>query len=437
MTTSKPILSFDNLISTARERFSLVSDLRRIASVDYPLNDVLMSGLALFHLQCPSLLRFQKELEEHEKTSNLATIFGVSAVPKNSQMRSALDRVNPDEIRPLLNDIFRLVDEAKILPKFRVFNGQYLGLIDGSEYFSSAKCNCPNCLEKEHAKGPITYHHQILQCMLAKPGFSTVFPLDSEEICKQDGHDKQDCEINAGKRLIERLRASHPHMDIIIVGDGLYSHVPFILLLRKCKFSFLLVAKPDDHVAMMDEIKCLREIGGVGKIEFAGKNGGVCRYEYASKVPLKADCKETTNWFSYVEIDKTGKIVYQNSWVTDLSVTAKNVVGLVKAARSRWKIENEGFNTLKNQGYHVEHNFGHGKKNLSFILFLLNLCAFFIHEILEFCDKLFQKVKEKLGARYAIWERIRSLFNSVILPDWNTLLHLILKKRFQIVIQPI
>lgn len=186
---------------------------------------------------------------------------------------------------------------------------------------------------------------------------------------------------------------------------------------------------------MTNEIKCLRDAGGVGQIEFSGKNGGVCRYEYASKVPLKADCIETTNWFSITELDEKGEVVYQNSWITDLAVTAKNVVQLAKAARSRWKIENEGFNTLKNQGYHIEHNFGHGKENLSFVLFLLNLFAFFIHEILEMCDKLFQKVKEKVGSRYALWEKIRTLVNSLVIPDWDTLLHLLLKKRYQLVIQ--
>jgi len=45
----------------------------------------------------------------------------------------------------------------------------------------------------------------------------------------------------------------------------------------------------------------------------------------------------------------------------------KNAYQIMRGGRARWKIENETFNTLKNQGYNFEHNYGLGKKNLSVV----------------------------------------------------------------------
>ena len=103
----------------------------------------------------------------------------------------------------------------------------------------------------------------------------------------------------------------------------------------------------------------------------------------------------------------------------------------LEAGRCRWKIENEGFNTLKNQGYHLEHNFGHGEKSLSYVLFLLNLLAFTIHQILEIRDKLLQKLYEKIGSRQELWGHIRTLVNLFVFESWRYLLTFMLDKRLR------
>jgi len=92
------------------------------------------------------------------------------------------------------------------------------------------------------------------------------------------------------------------------------------------------------------------------------------------------------------------KITATHSWITDLRVTEDNVEKLVKGGRSRWKIENECFNTLKNQGYHLEHNYGHGEKNLSYNFYLLTLLAFYFHQIFELTDKLYKANRAKFGS---------------------------------------
>ena len=98
----------------------------------------------------------------------------------------------------------------------------------------------------------------------------------------------------------------------------------------------------------------------------------------------------------------------------------------VTGGRCRWKIENETFNTLKNQGYHIEHNYGHGEKNLSMNFFLLNLLAFFMHQIFELTDDLYQQCRKKLGSRREFWNCLRGVLKVLIFPDWETLLQRVL-----------
>ena len=119
-------------------------------------------------------------------------------------------------------------------------------------------------------------------------------------------------------------------------------------------------------------------------------------------------------------------MTYKNSWVTDIQIDKNNIKELVKGGRARWKIENETFNTLKNQGYHLEHNFGHGQKNLSTTFFMLNLLAFFTHQILELTDLLYQKCREGFSSRKEFWNQIRCTFRFMVFESWEIMVEMII-----------
>jgi len=121
------------------------------------------------------------------------------------------------------------------------------------------------------------------------------------------------------------------------------------------------------------------------------------------------------------------KVTATHSWITDLTVTEKNVEKLVKGGRSRWKIENECFNTLKNQGYYLEHNYGHGEKNLSYNFYLLTLLAFYFHQIFELTDKLYKANRAKFGSKVHMWETLRTYIKILVFETWESLLKFALK----------
>ena len=313
-----------------------------------------------------------------------------------------------------------------------MWDGSYLIPVDGSEYFSSKKVCCPACLKKEHKAGEITYSHQILQGAIVHPNLRQVIPLMPEEIRNEDGTTKQDCEINAGKRFIRRFKKDHPHMKATIGGDGLDSKQPFIECVREEGMNYIFVAKPDDHKIMLEWIGEQKQLGEVKTKRVDDDKGRTHVYEWINQVPLNGnDDFILVNFFSYRILtpdEKTGekKVTLKYSWVTDFEVTPKNVEELVRAGRCRWKIENECFNTLKNQGYNIEHNYGHGTNNLSFNFLLLTLLAFFCHQSAELTDGLYQQCRKKLGSKVNMWNNVRTVIRIFIFESWEMLFSFVL-----------
>ena len=385
-----------------------------------------MSAFAMMFFQDPSLLQFQKRLQDVIHKNNLSTLFGVSDIPGDTQLRDTIDACDPQQIEVVFSDYFSLLQRGKQLESFRVLDGFYLIPIDGTQYFSSERIHCPQCLRTESGKR-IRYHHQILQAAIVCPGTRQVIPLAPEPVQNSDGQEKQDCEINAGKRMLKKIRQTHPKLRIVIGGDGLYSKQPFITELKKNRMSFVLVAKPDDHKTLFQWVQELRVMGEIHSFTFTDLKNRIHQYEWVNEVPINGNAKSDLVSFFEYRLVVNGKTTYHNSWVTDFTVTSDNIVELVKAGRARWKIENETFNTLKNQGYHIEHNYGHGKLNLSYNFFLLNLLAFFMHQIFELADPLYQKCrKEKFTSRLEFWNQLRCTIRILVFDVWEQVLWLIL-----------
>ena len=148
---------------------------------------------------------------------------------------------------------------------------------------------------------------------------------------------------------------------------------------------------------------------------------------WQNDVPLNG--KEKTinvNWFQYQFKNIHGKITKTHRWVTDIKMNEDNVTAMTKAGRCRWKIENECFNTLKNQGYHIEHNYGHGDKSLSYNMYLLTLLAFYFHQIFELTDGVYQACRVSFGSKSHLWENFRATIRMLVVEDWAHLMDLLL-----------
>ena len=398
-------LSADALYRLLRLGFERIPDHRgRECSISLP--DALMSAVGMFALKDPSLLAF----EERRNDENMRNLFGIARVPSDTHLREILDLVEPRQLRPVFNDVLRQLQRGKALEPFVFYKGCYLLSLDGTGYFSSSSIHCDSCLEKVNKQtGEVTYQHQMLAAVLVHPDHREVIPLAPEAIEKQDGSEKNDCERNAAKRLLRQIRQEHPHLKLIVVEDGLASNAPHIRELLDLNMHFILGAKPGDHPFLFEQVLAAFETDRVTTICWT--EGGIYHeIGFINGLSLNDSNQDVrVNFLQYGEYGPNGA-ERKWTWVTDLEISGQNARQLVQGGRCRWKIENETFNTLKNQGYHFEHNYGHGEKNLSVVFALLMMLAFLVDQVQQLCCPLFQAVWKRVGSKRALWERLRSHF---------------------------
>ena len=367
-------LSAPGLLSVVRASFERIED----ATVSRGLNltDCLMSGLAIFGLKYASLLRFDRDARHNESIrSNLRSLYGIERAPSDTALRERLDDVDPRALRRAFKRLFHVLQRGKGLEGFTCLGGHYPLSVDGTGYFSSSSVHCKHCCEKRHRDGRTTYYHQLLGAVLVHPEQREVLPLAPEPILKGDGARKNDCERNAAKRLLADVRREHPHLKLIVVEDALASNGPHIELLKQLDMRFILGAKPGDHAHLFQWVETTP---GTEVVEMTDADGVRHRFRYLNGAPLNdANFELEVNFLEYWEFKPNGKERHF-SWVTDLPVDESNVMDLMRAGRARWRIENETFNTLKNQGYNFEHNFGHGENRLSTVFAYLMMLAFLI-----------------------------------------------------------
>jgi len=376
-------LSASGLYKKVKAGFNRIKD-HRTKQARISLPDVLMSGFALFSLKDESLLEFDGR---RKKPENLHTIYDIEEIPCDTQMRTILDEVEPESLRPVFKSVVQELQRGKVLEEFQVLGDHYVLSLDGTGYFASRIVHCKNCLKKKLRNGETLYHHQMLGAAIVHPNQKAVIPLMPEPIIKQDGKRKNDCERNAAKRFIAKLRQDYPKMRFIVTEDALSSNAPHIEELKKHNLRFVLGVKEGDHAHLFEKAGLAYEQGDA--TEFEMRQGKVIhRFRFVNQLPLNASHPDLkVNLLQYWEISDEGTQYF--AWVTDFTLTRYNAFEIMRIGRARWKIENETFNTLKNQGYHFEHNFGHGKQHLSTVFALLMMLAFLVDQAQQLACQLF------------------------------------------------
>ena len=408
-------LNADALFSAIRREFDKIPDFRT-GDVDISITDALMSAFAMFSLKDPSLLQFDNRREDEAECQNLKSIYGIEAIPSDSRMREIDDEINPKKyIAPAFKATFRQLQRGKALEPMVFYKGCYLLNLDGTGFFSSHKLSAPFCLEKVNSKtGEATYYLQMLGAAIVHPDFKEVIPLYPEMIIKQDGQTKNDCERNAAKRFFEQLRRDHPHLPLIINEDALSPNAPHIRDLQKHDLHYILGVKPGDHKFLFNYVDTAVQEGSIIEFRLEDKDDPniTHRFRILNGVPLNQSNQDlVVNFVEYWEYsEKADKVRYHNSWITDFTLSRENAYTIMRGGRARWKVENETFNTLKNQGYNFEHNYGLGEKYLAAIFAMLMMLAFLVDQTQQLCCALFRSVWKKLGSKKALWEKIRSYF---------------------------
>lgn len=396
----------DSLISTISEEFQKIPTPTGCA---ISTHDCLMSGMMIFGLKCPSWLQFEARLKEKRLHDNLTKLYKVDRIPRDTTFRERVDLIDTQNFRGCFTKSFAKLQRGKVLDQYRFLDKYYLCSMDGTGFFSSHKVRCEHCCVKNHRDGTTTFYHQCLSAVIVHPNIKQVIPLMPEFIQKQDGETKNDCERNAAKRLLIDLRREHPHLKLIIVEDGLASNGPHLKLIDELDMRYIIVAKEADHKFMFDWFRAM------DKTEMTiERDKTTHHFSFANGVPLNHENFDyKVNVLEY-RCKKTHYV-----WVTNFEITQKNAYDIMRGGRARWKIENETFNTLKNQGYEFEHNYGHGYENLSNNMAILMLLAFFIDQVQMLLNRCFQAAKAWVGTWRAMWEDMRAFLRCFDFHSWD------------------
>ena len=389
---------------------------------DYTMADIGLAAFSLFFMGSPSFLAHQRVLERGQGRSNCQTLFGMAAIPSDNYIRLMLDGASPAAFDHLF---MRAIEAAGPLDGFKRMNGRVLIALDGSEYFCSRKIKCRQCSSRRRSDGGTEYFHSFLGASLVAPGHQQVLPLPPELIAPQDGAEKQDCERNAAKRWLDRHGPALAHLRPVYLGDDLFACQPIVAAIQQTGGNFILTCKPSSHQTVTEYLLGARLEEHRETVCKRGKRTTTI-YRWLSGVPLRGTADAIpVNWFSIETRDAKGKRTYYNSFVTDLPVTADTVADLAACGRSRWKVENEKFNVLKNNGYNLEHNFGHGKQTLAGVFLTLNLLAFAFHTAARLAMLAWREAVAACGATYRFFENLRTVTAYVVFRDWIHVLHAI------------
>ena len=148
-------------------------------------------------------------------------------MPCDNQIRKRLDPIAPSVLAGIFLEVFEALEAHRRLSRFRVLADQLLVALDGTHYFSSKVVHCQNCLRRQLTNGQPLYYHAAITPVIVGPGHSQVVALPPQYLMPQDGHEKQDCERQAGKRwLAQHAQHIAPH-GVPLLGDDLYSNQPF------------------------------------------------------------------------------------------------------------------------------------------------------------------------------------------------------------------
>jgi hypothetical protein len=399
-------------------------DHRKGSNTQYSIQEAALGAFGIFFMQSPSFLDYQRHLQQTKGHHNACTLFGVAQIPCDNQVRNLLDPIMPRVLNGVFLEVLEGLKQHGTLANFRGLKDQLLIALDGTQYFSSNTIYCQHCLRRQTSKGHTLYYHTAITPVIVCPGRSEVIALPPEYIMPQDGHDKQDCERVAGKRwIVQHARSLAPH-GVTLLGDDLYSNQPLCKLVLQHGLNFIFVCKPDSHVTLYERLAFWQATDGIKARESRHWNGRfteVTMLRYINDVFLRGGRGAlSVNWLEITVVNSnTGAQLYHNNFITNHPLTEESVIQVAQAGRGRWKIENENNNVLKTKGYHIEHNFGHGKQYLSAFLLSLNLLAFLAHTVLAWCDEGYAVLRQTLGRRQTFFDDIRALRRYMVFESWH------------------
>ena len=338
-------------------KFEQVKDPRHSSYIEYSCKEMLGTLYYKGIAGLSSMQEMTRKFNDEIVASNLYQFMRSETknyMPHGVTLNEYLERVEPSELERIQKDIvYKMIrrktfDDAKVLKRWLV-------LVDATEldedftkkndYYLSRTYN--RLEENEMVK----YHRSVLEAKLYL-GDNLVCSIASETIENSDEYNekrmsaeaiKQDCESKAFVRLAAKLKKNFPRLPICVVADGLYVNHNVIDTCISNDWSYLIRYKEGSAPTIEMEYQAIPEKQTVGNIE------------YINEVLFGKTTEINVLKYSERKVKNGKEIVTEFAWITNIEITDRTAMKLVNAGRSRWKIENQGFNRQKHWQGNIEH----------------------------------------------------------------------------------
>ncbi len=332
----------------------------------YALSEIVLATVMMFLLREGSRNAFNSDRRQETFIKNYERLFGLR-LPHMDTVEDVLRLLQPDELEKLKACLVSGLIEKKVFHKFKFLGKRFIIAIDGTGLYSYAHKHCDQCLHKTSSTGTTTYFHHVLEAKLVTANGMAI-SLCTEWIANdpESQFDKQDCEHKAFKRMAIKLKKLFPRLPICITADGLYPNQHFFAICEQHGWDFMVTLKDGNLPSVQEEVALLRPLISSSTTRIITRKH-VCitqTYQWINGVEYKntplhwIECIEETLTTSNTATKQVGEVETSRFvHVTNLEITSKTACEISDGGRLRWKIENEGFNTQKNNGYNIEHKY--------------------------------------------------------------------------------
>lgn len=366
------------------DKFEGLTDLRNQSYVIYKMKVIFIVRLLALMCEIKSMHELTKEFNTEEAIENIAQICGLKLeeIPHCDTINDVFKNVDVGEIEKIRKYMITRMIRSKMLDKYKIRGQYYHIIVDGTGLATSKKKYNKNCLVKNKTdKNGNEYQEYSTYVLEAKLVIGDmVFSIGSEFVENEDENvDKQDCETKAFKRLAKKIKEEYPRLRIVISGDALYASKPVMDICKEKGWKYIIRFKEGSIPTLYREFETIVKTDNESKIK---------NYEYVTGIDYQ---ENKTNIIKYTDNKKGTEFVY----MTDLSITNKNIGETIYIGRKRWKIENEGFNIQKNGTFDIGHLYSKDSTAIK-VHYLMIQIAHIIRQLLEKGIKEIKELKLKL-----------------------------------------
>ncbi|MFC1461863.1 hypothetical protein ACFLQR_05035 [Verrucomicrobiota bacterium] len=391
-----------------------VSDPRNPEQTVYTQAHLLWLGILLFmmHLGSRRQMRFERIADVFKR--NLALLSGqrdLDFIADPDTLAYYAERVSPEAIEKLLASITVWLIRMKVLDPFRLY-GYFPIAIDGSQICTFDHEPWPDCPHRKLSDGSIQYFTYVLDAKLVTPcGMALTL---ATEMLTNEGYEffeKQDCELKAFPRLVDKLRVLFPRTPLCLLLDGLYANQNIIRMIETNLWKYIITFKEGSMPERFTEALSLASLQKDNRMQIK-EDHCTQSFQWAEQLPVAELTPNVLFCREQLHEDEATNFV----WLTNFQLYKNNIQNIAKkGGRLRWKIENEGFNVQKNDGYEMEHPYSEHKNGFR-IFYILLLIAHYITQLILH-GSLIRALVKSFGSAKNFARRLSESFRNHWLPD--------------------